>query len=648
MNPRTPAAATRRSPAVHSRPAGRARFAVAALLLLALPSVVRCGVGDDVSPPVAAAAEPAAAPAGSPDAAESEVSRAQATVEGDAELPVAPAPEADLTHAFAFELTVSVLDEYGLPVPDAIVFAAPPLCGFARWPEHTDARGRVRLTFRGRARLLPVRVAVIAWGVLQPVRLVRVEADVAARLALVAQGARQSPEVVAGVQARSDTEVRRAAREVQRRWRGRLQRRDELDVLCGRTQLLFQALTCVECHDRSAVRAYETFARCGLMHAGLHPDASFCDLTIAGAAEVATARDAPAGREASRPKPAAEPSTTAVQGRVFESDGSPAVEVPVAWLDRDGSLLHVTKTNTRGQYVLEPVAVGGLDLVAGGGSLGSARALVVTVPRVPVDWSCTLAPISVVRGDARGPGGDPLVGWRVEFARSEGDWAAVATTDDQGRFLFTDVPGAGECLLWPRDGDCRLPIVYGRTALVDATPVALALDRAQPTRARLVVHAGPPPGWPSAPIDAQVQQLDTGRVAALESLGHEDAFALEGLPAGPYRVELGAPGFGWVETGVVTIDGRGLWDLGRFNLAAPGRVRFRVPPGTASPLAGEHAFCRRTAAADVRVEARREDTGDFLLAAGEHVLVWRDPDGLRAVAFQVVAGGRTEVQLAAR
>lgn len=637
------------------RPALRRSHLVAAvLLLLALAALVRCSLDGEAAPPVEPAPAAVPAPAMSPDAPESLVARAAAVAGDAAEVAAAAPPDADLTHPFAFELVVAVRDEFGLPVPDAIVFAAPPLCGFARWPEPTDARGRAVLTFRARVRVLSVEVAVIAWGVLQQMRLVRAEADVPARLAIVAQGARQSADVVASVAARTEPELRQAVRAVQwssRRRRGKLQRRDELDVLCGRTQILFQPFVCVDCHERSEVRAYETFARCGPMRPGLHPDASFCDLAVAGGA----ATDAPKPTDRNegpdlvvRPPGAGAKETTSVQGVVQRGDGAPAVDVPVAWLDRDGALRRATRTDTRGRFVLEPVAIGALELVAGGSAIGSARGLCVTVPGFPVDWSCTLERTSVVRGEARDAAGDPLVGWRVEFVRAEGDWAAVATTDSAGRFVFNDVPGGGDCLLWPQEGDLRLPVVYGRTALVDATPVVLALDRDQPTRARLVVHAGPPAGFAHVPIEARVQQLDSGRVAALEPLGHEDAFALEGLPAGSYRVELGAPGLGWVETGVVTIDGRGLWDLSRVHFAAPGRVRFRSPTGARSPLAGEHAFYRRTAAADVRVEGRRDEGGDVWFAAGEHVVVWADASGLRAVAFVVVPGATTEVVLAPR
>lgn len=564
----------------------------------------------------------------------------QRTELGD-ELP-ATAPEADLAHPYAYSLQLHLVDPCGLPVPGALAFAAPRLCGLAVWPEPSDARGELRLEWNGRARTMQLQLAIMAFGVLQPLRLLELEADRPQQSWLVMHGREQAEEVQERLRTR---DRRQLAEDSMRVRRGRLRRHDDLDVLCGRTLLLFREFDCTACHTPSRIAGYQTLARCGDLVAGLHPAARFHDLRsgeLTDAERQARQRQLDRSTRAEQ-RPQERTARASVVGKVLGADGEPAAFVPVAWLGSDGALRRRVTTDSSGRYVLGSVAPGLIDLVAGGADGGTARTSLVAINDVEVDWNCQLQQSGSVRGTARDEGGGVLVGWHVEFESLIGDWADLAPTRADGSFAMTGVPGPGTCLLWPDEGDLRLPVLFGVAATPDGAPLQLDLDRDRPTRARLRLRIALPPDCEWARIDARIAQLDTGRMAQVPALGHEEAFEIQGLAPGPYRVEVGAAVLGWVDCGVVTVDGRGLWDLGTVHMPAPAAVKLRLLPGATSPLRAEHALYRRTAAVDVHEAYRLRDADTLLVGGGEHVLVWRGAEGLRSVVFTAGSGGETEV-----
>jgi len=573
-------------------------------------------------------------------------------------------PDVDLSHPFPFALDVRVKDRFALPVDDAMVFVAPPSCGFTLWPERTDARGELRVEWSGRGRAMDLQVAVIAWGVLQPIRNVRCEADRTAQVAFAVRGSRQSEEVVASHRALAQKPVHERAVgnwEMQRQLRrqraaGRLQREDELDILCGRTQLLFQQVfVCADCHQPGRVQPYSMLARAGTWNVSLHPSSGFHDLRerkLDPKAEQSRREAADASQpDEDEPPARARRARGKVKGVVTDADGNAVSGVPVALLGEGGVVRKQTTTGADGDYVLDALPTGTVDLRAGGGSAGVATAAVMTAPRHATQCNFRLERSSAVRGVVVDADDRRLTQWRVELTRSEGDWASWATTDRDGAFSFSGVPGAAQCLLWPRDQEAALPIVYGDSALVGATPVRLALRHDNPTRARLRVRPVLPEEFDHMNVDARLVQVDTGFVAQVRPFPFERALELTLLPPGPYRLQIGAPGLGWVHYDAIWLDGRGLHDCGSVLLPRPGRVRVRAVEGYASPLDGTHAFYRRTEAVDVRVAAAKVDGFPDVrrLPPDDYVLVWREAEGdVRAQAVRVASGLLSELVVGPR
>ena len=124
-------------------------------------------------------------------------------------------------------------------------------------------------------------------------------------------------------------------------------------------------------------------------------------------------------------------------------------------------------------------------------------------------------------------------------------------------------------------------------------------------------------------------------------------FAIQSLPAGWYRVEVGATSLGWVDAGRHWVDGKSMVDLGKVGLGQPGRVRIHFADGSV-PTGDkfEQQVCQRRAALDLRVEDATTAKGeDLLLPAGDYWLLWRDLQGKKQLqAFHVDAGRDTRVE----
>ena len=385
------------------------------------------------------------------------------------------------------------------------------------------------------------------------------------------------------------------------------------------------------------------------MVAGVHPDAVFQDLGCyeADARKLERERRRRAAalrRQLREQRQLREERGGYVAGVVKDLAGNPVQGASISSVGADGGLEYTTYSDREGNYRFGPLVAGKLRLVAIGGRAGFAATGLAVFGEQTTAWMPELRRFRTVAGTLLDDRRRPLEGWFVELVREDRSWAAVTQTTRDGSFAVHGVPGTVVTAVWPRDAARGLPVLYGTAAMVDAQELELSLHRDVPTRARLRVHVGVPESMPGARVDARVLQLETGVVARLGAVGFEDAFELQPLPPGAYRLQLGAAGAGWVDTGEVVVDGRGLWDVGRFELPRPGRVHVHYVGGAAPLSRGSFAFYRRTDDCDVRSRHRDVD-GAFELPPGPHVLVWSGPGGRRAVAVDVVSNGATEIVL---
>src|SRR5262249_52307882 len=279
-----------------------------------------------------------------------------------------------------------------------------------------------------------------------------------------------------------------------------------------------------------------------------------------------------------------------VWGMVTTADGKPAFGVPVAWL-QDGELRMRVFTDADGRYDLRlPVGVA-CTLTCAGGSKGSATVTTVAVANGLVRSDLHLDLPLPLRGSALDDRGDPLVGWRVEF--DDGSAAdTLATTREDGGFELAGPERAGRLLLWPPDLDLRLPVLISDLVLPGAMPVQLRLSVQTPARSRLRVRPVLPAGHERARVELRLLPIHPGRGAFFVRTGTDEGFDLEGLASGPYRVEIGAQGLGWMSVGPLWLDGHGLQPLGALRFPVPGSVHLLVAEGAKSPLEVQHAIWR--------------------------------------------------------
>lgn len=612
-------------------------------------------------PPDAEAGTAAAAAVDPPVAASSrDAPRVATPAAPPVEVPAEPAPPADLSLPHRFEFELRVVDAFGLPVPDAHLFVAPEQCGFGLAPEPTDLRGRATFACRGRTLTLGLWVLVLARGIVESVRFVTLQADEPAVLCCTARGAvPESTDLEKWLAAAASEDLRlrlhqqiqqQRSRKERAQRRGRLLRRDELDVLCGRSIFLFAAMDCIQCHVQTRVQAYRPLEFAADLLPGMHPASRFLDLRArAPGLEERRKRfrelQAPAAADWRQRMVRQHGGTLGtVAGRVTTADGAPPGVVPVAWLDELGGLRYRSETDAAGAYAIDVPAGRPCRLVAGGGADGRAEATVVAVPGGRVDRDFVLEQPLCLRGRASDERGDPLVGWRVTFQGDPEPGAALAETREDGSFAMTLETLRGECLLWPPDADLRLPVVASGLVTAGAAEVDLQLPHDPPTRARLRLRVGLPPGHEHERVEMRVLQTATGRATHMSVGRFDDAFDLEGLPAGSYRGEVGTPGLGWAAFGPVHLDGRGLWDVGTVFLPRPGLLRVEVGHGVSVPFTGVWSIWRQGPATDVRVDA--EPRGDRVpLPPGDYALLWIDEGRERSVAFSIVAGHETAIAL---
>jgi Carboxypeptidase regulatory-like domain len=508
----------------------------------------------------------------------------------------------DPPFTFAFELECTVRDRDGLPVEDARLTLAPLGCALNSWSEPTAVDGSVLLHWHGK--LPDMTMAVGLQGdVPQELQLVQVHAGAVQRLALLADG-------------------------------------------------------------RQEDAAAQAPGVAGLpMREGLHPDATFGDLLLPAAKEdePGTAPEADRLsrlcreylamkqlvaarrmdiRNAANVVPTRPADTGSLTGFVYDAGGRPVADVTVVWGTVVDQPAERTRTDKDGAFGFADVPNGVVALRAGGGETGLRHA------QVPVNGATrcdlVLAEGAVIRGRALGPDGAPLAGCRVEYSASNTPWVAACSVREDGTFALHGLPeGRGRLLLLPHAPGV-LPIAIEPCVQPDSE-VLIDLARCGAPRGSLRLEAALPAGVMPLAAKARVWQCDSGRGVYMVADG-EGALVLERLPAGFYRVEVGAVTSGWLDLGEHWVDGRGVCDVGRVALPCPGRVHVVL---ASSEVAITYGFYQCRPACDVRAEdAQAAQGGELLLAPGEWLCLWRQAGGsLHRQRFAVQPGGEVELTI---
>ncbi len=617
----------------------------AATLCLLLFSRLAAGSGDSVVPP-----QDAARPSPHPGAHPLDAAAATPPDAPKARSVEPPPPEpADLSLPLGYEAQIRLVDAFGLPVEGAFVFVAPRGCGFALWPEATDAHGRVTVHCRGRSGELPIWLAILHRGKVEPLRHVTLSSRGAVAVEAMATGEAGEPTaLLASLQDGLDEgrglerlleqtqQLRRRLREPESQPKppvqSALRLRDELDTVCGRTLALFRPIPCHFCHAAAVTKSLETLSQAQDHGRRLRDDAVFADLRLEPPSREDQQRRqltfAPQSADPESASAAASPNAPPLgrlRGRVLSRDGAPVQGALVVSMLPSGVVDRRVHTDECGGYSLPLPTTGPRTAMALAKGLGRMSALVALQPGAEQQLDFVLRPERRILGRAFDEQGLPLPSCTVEFEGDAEPRALQATTDAQGRFALADAAASGRLLLWPKPEELRLPSLMSGLVLADQGPTELRLPTSPPARARLRIH--PKAEGRDLRFEARLLQLDTGRGAWLLP-DEAGGMSIEGLAAGSYLLEVGAPGLGYTERGPFHVDGRGAWDLGAIELPPPGRIQFLAADARLSPLLHGLECHRQRQDTDILQPARHVGPDTIELPPGDYALLWRRGDAV--------------------
>jgi hypothetical protein len=576
----------------------------------------------------------------------------------------------DLALPHEFTLRVIVRDPFGLPIQDARLYLAPENAALTLWPDATDARGILEAKAFGRATRLRVIAAVSAYGRVEPMQSLVLDAGVTSTAMFVASGKPHEPEALLELLLQEEGDLQQATARATERVlangrrtesatrQGKVRRRDEFEALCGRTLLLYSGMRCRNCHDAAMAAHYDAFASAPTLRESLHPRGVFSDLRSRESVHRGDREDRDPDRlridlddlrkrlertprDAAKSKAIASSSLGAFTGIVRDASGAPVRGAAVAIVMPDDSVRARTTTDGEGRYQMAAPADGPCELIAIGMGLGRERASTTASPFSTTTQDFTLRARSRLLGSMRDEPGEPLVRARIELEAPEFAHAQVAWTDEGGAFAFAELPGPSRCLVWAPDGDLRLPVLASPTWIPDAQDANLRLSEAAPQRARIALTPKLPELLANARVSIRIVQLDTHRGAHLAPREGKGGLAIEGLMAGPYRIEAGVEGGGFVTLPDVYVDGRGEWNLGVLEWPEPGIVRIRSQSNARARKDRRIEFWRQREDTDVRTEPRWIDAERGALPAGRYAVLWVRADGARMQGALTIESGRT-------
>jgi EmrB/QacA subfamily drug resistance transporter len=219
-----------------------------------------------------------------------------------------------------------------------------------------------------------------------------------------------------------------------------------------------------------------------------------------------------------------------VRGHVRRADGTPVPGATLTLISLDGRQAGRARAGADGGYAIAAPQAGPYTLIALAGG-HQPQAQTVMANGAAADSDVLLPGASSLAGTVRTVGtGQPLAGAAVSLATADGEVAAGQTTDEAGRYRFTDLIPDSYTLAVTAPGHqpAALPVAVadGEQAVRDAE-----LDGGSAVQGTARTPAG------TAIPDALITLLDRdGNVAASTTTGADGSYSIAGVPSGDYTV----------------------------------------------------------------------------------------------------------------
>jgi RNA polymerase sigma-70 factor (ECF subfamily) len=267
-----------------------------------------------------------------------------------------------------------------------------------------------------------------------------------------------------------------------------------------------------------------------------------------------------------------------LEGVVRNSAGEPAPGVQIGVGEYGGFTSSTTRSDERGEFRIEGLAAGGVEVRASARERGAAKAIVATRAGESVRWDPVLEVAAGLSGVVVDEHGAPRAGWKVGATERShpGLFLRHTTTDAEGRFALENWPAKAEAIEVREAGRWSGPAAATIPARPADGPVRIVVSSRELATARVVASVAGRDGRPLAELRASLWPEGANQGMFAEYDADRGRISAGPVKAGRYRLEVQAPTLGTRSLEGLELETDSTLDAGEVRFEEPGRIRVRL------------------------------------------------------------------------